>query len=569
MNLRQENTENRQAIFILWIAGIFLFVLRPIEAYDTFWQLQSGRHIWQAGEFIRADTFSLAAQVPRVEHCWLSDLIFYGLYLFGGYPLLSLLKPLTIVLCGGLLWLWNHRRGVEAFILLPVLILCLVASMPSWLVRPQLWTFVFSLLYIHLLFRGRSESVRAWLWLPVIMVPWANLHAACVFGFALIGFFALAELVRILRKEANWPSLAKLSLVGAATVAASFVNPYGYRIPLIFLGNLNLHDVELSTMVGNMEWLPPTFEQIPLFYVVMVLWGVTLLARFKRLDPAEPIFFAAFLYMGLSMVRHTTLAVLLAGYFLPLGVQESIGVLSRPLFFSKGLRWALLSSGMALLFGLIFWDGTRGELGWGLKEKEYPVAATEFLREHRLPGQLYNAYDWGGYLMWRLYPDYLVFVDGRSASLEHFEASNVIDNAWPGWQEMLDQYGIKTVISRTCYYDTGGPVPLVEALGRDARWALVYRDEVGVIFLRRALVDRHQVSVLPSAAVYETMRAEAIRLYDEDRFRDRALLARGRAEANLGRLEAALTSYQDFLARNPDSREALTMLAILGRKLGL
>ena len=308
----------------LWLAALFVFSLRPIESFDTFWQLQSGKYIWQTGQFIYQDTFSLASDLFRLEHCWLHDIFLYITYVTGGYPLLSLLKPLIITLCAGLLLRWALRRGVESAYALPVLTLCLVASADSWLMRPQLWTFLFGLLYLHLLYLGREQGVRAWFWLVPLMLVWANLHAACIFGFALIAAFWVGEFWRAWRGTATWRSLGELTLCSLLTFAAAFVNPYGYRIPVgQLLGHLNQHKVATgdapSGMLGNMEWLPPSFDQVPWFYVVMALWGVTILWRLWRrsMDVAEIAYFLGFSYMGFSQIRHTTLVALLAGYFLP------------------------------------------------------------------------------------------------------------------------------------------------------------------------------------------------------------------------------------------------------------
>ena len=49
-----------------------------VHDFDLFWQLQTGKFIWQSGSFIYQDLFSLAAAAPRWEHCWLHDLIVYG-----------------------------------------------------------------------------------------------------------------------------------------------------------------------------------------------------------------------------------------------------------------------------------------------------------------------------------------------------------------------------------------------------------------------------------------------------------------------------------------------------------
>lgn len=544
------------------LAGLlfFLLALRPIEAFDTFWQLQSGKYIWQTKSFIYTDLFSIAAEVPRIEHCWLSDLIFYGLYTLGGYGLLGLLKPLLVTLCAVLLWRWNRQRGVDSGIVLPVLGLCLLASEPSWLVRPQLWTFVLSLLYLHLLFVGREQGLRAWLWLVPLMALWANLHAACVFGFVLVGLFWLGELIRFLRKEASRASLIQLAAVGLLVVAAAFINPYGYKIPMILFGNINLHDIDNPGQLLNMEWLPPTFAQVPLFYVVMVLWGVVILLRLRRLDPVEAIFYLAFLYMGLSMIRHTTLVALLAGYFLPAGVASAFPSLAQPKL-GPWLRWGTL----AALAGLLMLRSYQGFIGVGLKESEYPSAATEFLLREQLPAHLYNSYDWGGYLMWRLYPDYLVFVDGRSNSLDTFNASSAVDSRRPEWSQLLDDYKINTVMTRTCFYDTGAPLNLIDGLTRHPGWALIYGDDTALIFVRRVepLREYWEGRELSKTRAYATMRAEATRLLAEDDLRTRVHLALGRAALNLGELSEALYHYRRHLAFDPQNREAQNAVKLL------
>jgi hypothetical protein len=554
-------TKNNPGIHPLCVLLLlFLLALRPIEAFDTFWQLQSGKYIWQTKSFIYTDLFSIAAEVPRIEHCWLSDLIFYGLYTLGGYGLLGLLKPLLVTLCAVLLWRWNRQRGVDSGIVLPVLGLCLLASEPSWLVRPQLWTFVLSLLYLHLLFVGREQGLRAWLWLVPLMALWANLHAACVFGFVLIGLFWLGELIRFLRKEASCASLIQLAAVGLLVVAAAFVNPYGYKIPMILFGNINLHAIDNPGQLWNMEWLPPTFAQVPLFYVVMLLWGVVILLRLRRLDPVEAVFYLAFLYMGLSMIRHTTLVALLAGYFLPVGVAAVFPALAQPKL-GPWLRWGTL----AALAGLLMLRSYQGFIGVGLKESEYPIAATEFLLREQLPAPLYNSYDWGGYLMWRLYPDYLVFVDGRSNSLDTFNASSAVDSRRPEWSQLLDDYKINTVMTRTCFYDTGAPLNLIDGLTRHPGWALIYGDATALIFVRRVepLREYWEGRELPVARAYATMRAEATRLLAEDGSRTRVHLALGRAALNLGELPEALHHYRRHLAFDPQNREAQNAVKLL------
>ncbi|WP_157471901.1 hypothetical protein [Desulfuromonas sp. DDH964] len=568
----QEKTVWRWSL--LWVTGLFLLAMRPIEAFDTFWQLQAGKYIWQTGAFLYRDTFSLAADAYRMEHCWLHDLILYGLYSTGGYFLLSLLKPVLIALCGGLLLRWAQQRGGNPLVVLPVLTLCLIGSSDSWLVRPQLWTFLLSILILVFLYRGRERGWRSWLWLPPLMLLWANLHAACIFGFALIGAFWVGECWRAWRGSSSWRTLGQLSVCGVLTFAAAFVNPYGYRIPL---GELLAHFNQLQVltgnapvgMAGNMEWLPPTFAQVPWFYLIMALWGATLLSRLwrRQLEVAELVYFAGFSYMGFSQIRHTTLVALLAGFFLPLAIQELLTGRERTrTWLARPVPWHWLP-GLMLLAALVWGAAGAGRLGLGVRADQYPVAAADFVATNRPAANLYNAYDWGGYLMWRLYPDYLVFIDGRSTSPRHFAASDILDNGWEGWRALLDEYGINTIVTRTCFYDSGGPLPLIDGLVQDRDWSLVFQDGVAVVFVRNDAASRELRSrfAIPSRQAYQTMLEEAGRLQEEGYERPRTWLALGWAAFNLGDGRRALDAYRHFLGIVPTNLEAQSRIALLQR----
>lgn len=567
----------RWLLLSLWGAGVFLLALRPIESFDTFWQLQSGKYIWQTGQFLSRDTFSLAADAFRLEHCWLHDLVLYGLYLTGGYSLLGLLKPLLIAVCAVLLLRASLREGAQPLVAAPVLLLCLAASADSWLVRPQLWTFLGGVLFLVILYRGRRQGWKTWLWLVPLMVVWANLHAACILGFALLAAFWVGELWRVLRGQGRWRDLGLLTGCSSLVFAAAFLNPYGYHIPLDqLLGHLNQVQVQTGSaplgMVGNMEWLPPSFDQVPWFYVVMTLWAVTLAWRLwrRRLEVAELGYFLGFSYMGFSQIRHTTLVALLAGFFLPLAVQSCLGEIPA----LKGLwRWHGVRAwlpGMLLLAVLVGAAAAHGRLGLGLRSDQYPVAAADFVRAQKPPGNLYNAYDWGGYLMWRLFPDYRVYVDGRSDSPVYFAASTRIENGLAGWRQDLAKDQVNTILTRTCFYDTGGPQALIDNLVASPDWTLVHQDQVAVVFVRNlaATLALRERFGLPSRLAYRTMLAEARRLQAEDGARPRSWLAIGRAAFGLGDGPKALQAYQHYLETAPENREARERVAFLQQLLG-
>jgi hypothetical protein len=91
---------------------------------------------------------------------------------------------------------------------------------------------------------------------------------------------------------------------------------------------------------------------------------------------------------------------------------------------------------------------------------------------------LFVYYDWGGYAIWRLYPEYRVFVDGRADLygddlLRQFQDSAQLQ---AGWEQVLDRWGVQAVLM-----PPSGP--LAQGLLLDARWHSAYRDSQAILFL--------------------------------------------------------------------------------------
>ena len=92
---------------------------------------------------------------------------------------------------------------------------------------------------------------------------------------------------------------------------------------------------------------------------------------------------------------------------------------------------------------------------------------------------MFNSYNWGGYLIWHLWPDYLVFVDGRTDLFGDKLLGQYLEVrfARPGFQEVLDEYGVNLVLT-----EAGGFTDNFLAL--DDGWTLAYSDDVAVIYVR-------------------------------------------------------------------------------------
>jgi hypothetical protein len=92
-----------------------------------------------------------------------------------------------------------------------------------------------------------------------------------------------------------------------------------------------------------------------------------------------------------------------------------------------------------------------------------------------------TAYDWGGYFIWKLYPQYPVFIDGRAdvyGDLFMDELASTFYVQGKQWQEPLDSWGIRTVVLPP-------DAPLVMALAQMPSWQVAYADKQAAIVIRK------------------------------------------------------------------------------------
>jgi hypothetical protein len=116
----------------------------------------------------------------------------------------------------------------------------------------------------------------------------------------------------------------------------------------------------------------------------------------------------------------------------------------------------------------------------------YPLGAVNYIKENTLSGSILTEFSWGEYLMWDLYPQCLVSLDGRyeqvyleNISREYFDFLF----ARAGWKQFLEKYPPDMILlpSRLKIHS------LVYA---DQRWQKVYADKGSVLFVKRTQISK-------------------------------------------------------------------------------
>jgi hypothetical protein len=475
----------RQLFSIVLLLAIFIISLRPIADPDFWWHLRTGQLIYETGQIPKSDPFSFtAAGKPWIAHEWLSELIIYALYRLGGFGLLTFVFSSLITIAFLLVYLRSPERPFVAGF---ALLLSALATAPTWGVRPQMISLLLTSLFLYLLDGYQtSRRIGYLLPLPVITLLWVNLHAGFALGLGIIGIYILGEgfefLVQFLAREkpVSTPQLRQtLWLIGtlAACLLAAIVNPNGLKLYLYPFQTLTSPSMQQFIQ----EWFSPDFhlsEWQPLAWMILALMGFGLLSR-KASSPTWIMLTLVFGYAGLISMRNVPLFAIAAAPVL----SEQIGALvqiepGRPLN-GRLLTWlnplalAIVLLAAGLRFGSVVGGQTETE------QTKFPVQAVNWILQNHPAGRLFNSYGWGGYLIWRMYPQYPVYIDGRADLYgDQFIYSYLsLYNAEPGWGDKLAAQNVGIILVEP-------NAPLANALQLSPDWAVAFRDKSSVLYIR-------------------------------------------------------------------------------------
>lgn len=480
-------------VFVV-ILLIFTLAAQPITDPDFWWHLRTGQYIVETRSIPYTDIFS----APRfgsewVTHEWLSEVFIYTVFRTLGYG--GLIAVFSIFITGSF-WLAYQRcrkRGVHLYIAAFAMLLGAVATMPTWGVRPQVFSLLFASVFITFLDQySRREAMPSIWWLVPVMILWVNMHAGFALGLVLIALTIIGLLLDgFLRKDSFapiWRLTKPLAWLLIVCFAVVFLNPNGAR-----LYSYPFETLSSQAMMQYLhEWKSPNFQE-PMFQALALLligtFSVIALSK-KSVRPGELLMLAATAWATLRSGRNVAFFALVAT---PLLAEHSWNWINSqwwsqrfnvPPASKAGTDSKLKLGFNAVLLLLIVTLAILGVRHSAADQstsdaQRFPTAAVDFILAQKPPQPIYNEYIWGGYLIWRLYPDYRVYIDGRadvygdSLVREWLE----IHDGKPAWREALDNHGIRTVLVKQ-------DAALASILRQDNAWQRVFEDEQAVVFVR-------------------------------------------------------------------------------------
>ena len=439
---------------LTWLFGaaLLLSFIQPIANNDLGFHLRTGQAILESGHLPEGDVYSHTAPgAPYVDQEWLTQLLFHAVETspFGTDGVAVLCAAAA---AGTFLLLLRIMPG--PFLLnLAILLLVTPLAQSHFHARPHVLGWLLIAVLLHFQVRGPAWRI------PILLALWANLHASFALGVVLAAFHFLE------RRQFAWL---------AASLLAPLLNPYGWHL-YGFL--LMLKDLPLDMIREFEPYAPLTgYFWVWTAYTGALLAGLALRFRKEGQCPAWEVLPAAGLgILGFTGARYAPVAA-----FCLAPLQSRLWAPWNPAL-TGGLGRAVaagLAAVTVTLATLMACLGGAGRLG--IDAERLPVGATAFLLGSPLEGPLYNAYDYGGYLIWKAWPRFPVFVDGRmdvyrGAPLADYRA---ISRADPGWEAIAARRGVRCFLVDLEH-------PIAPTLCFHPDWEPVYYDHNALVYVRK------------------------------------------------------------------------------------
>lgn len=474
----------------IFLGAIFLFSLNQLKEFDAWFHLKTGEYIVKNFTIPTQDIFSYtAAGRPWVMHSWLAEVIFYLIYLVGGLGGLIIFVALVSAATYYLVVRLALKLGANLYVTLLVLFFPAYMTQELWVPRPQIFSYLFLVLLVFLLESFlANRSRRLAVAIPILFLLWGNIHASVILGLAVLIWYAFFD-------RRLWPSIA-------AAVAVSFLNPNTYKI---FTYSLVIREVVKTLRVE--EWYSILYYidrwGVRVFMAMMFLTATLIFGRFLATQPNKIHYRLAGLFFGIAVLPF--ISIRHVGFF-PLVVVPMAALALSELAWVKNLLEKISDKAKVIVLAatgaLLMAAGALYVPKEAVNDQFLPVKALDFVKAQGIKGPLFNLYNEGGYLIWRLWPEEKVFIDGRSEVYAGEPLQDILKivNLRGDWKRLIDEkYKINYFLLPYRPPLTGLAGNMMRVLTRHG-FKVVYWDDAHVILLRdapqnKAIIEKYAVDL--------------------------------------------------------------------------
>lgn len=468
----------KKSLMYLAIISFFLIViflgLFKIVNFDFGFHLKTGEYIYSNKSIPTHDIFSYIAQGNKwVDAHWLFQLILYVFYTPGGVAGVVFLRILVLIFTFSFLFLNIYRK--EYFpISIVVCIFALFISFQRFLLRAEIFTFLFLAIFFYFMENFSEHPRLSLVIIPLCQAIWANMHGLHILGIFFLLLYLLGDLLQTVIpnylsivpkleiKAKEWKQKGILFCLTCGALLFNANGKEGILYPYKIFFELKAKPTIFSQITELIS--PFTIRNVPfpnpvvVYKIFLVFSVLVLICRLKHFRLAHILPYGAFFYLSILAVRNMALFAIIAT---PVTIRNLYGILDFSLK-KKGinfLRYLPISSIISFcliafsVFVCIFIanNSLYRRLNYlrtfGIGESAYyPAEAVDYLKAKNISGNIFNSSDIGGYLIWKMYPQKQVALDGRWEVYGDF-LENIQRFREPSYfAQLVEKYNIQAMI---------------------------------------------------------------------------------------------------------------------------
>jgi tetratricopeptide (TPR) repeat protein len=571
---------------IICLTALIYFQQGDFTSLDLGRHLKNGQIVWQEPGVLFKNFYSYTdTNFPFINHHWLSGVIFWWLYLIGGFKILTVLNIILGILTALIVFKLTVKKSnfwLSSILILPVILL--LSERVD--IRPEMFSYVFIVLTYYLLEDFReTNNTKKLIWLVPMFLFWVNLHIYFFIGLFFIGLAMLEQLILHYKDFFKVESGKKFFYIALASAAACLFNPNfikGLTYPFNIMKKYGYDIVEnkspfyLETLTINYN-----ITIFKIFLGLLVLSFILSIIIKRKIHPVKSSQAGAKLFNGVNFYNLALAVVFSVFACLYIRNLPLFGLIILPVMAQNYFQAAryfkekpvkmeiIILASVFMIYGLVLSlivgdnSGEKKFLNknFGLGMSQGSLGSIKFYQTNNLRGPIFNNYDLGGALIFWLYPGERVFVDNRpeAYSVEFFgQIYKPMQEDEAKWKELSARFNINLI-----YFSHTDGTPwarkFLAARLHDDNWPLIYFDDYTVIMItdgdnNKFLIEKNKIN--NDKFVF---RLEELLKSANDK--ERVYLAE--LAVLYGRADLAENIYQIILAKRPDDGKILASLGFL------
>jgi len=493
------------AVLILFLFFSISFLQIHVYNYDFWWHLATGKYIVENKSLPQNDPFSYTSHETTSQRKsiilkgnWLAEVIFYKVYMFLDLKGIIIIRSLLLLLFLFFVFLSIKKQGASDLVALILIagVFILVKSFPGE--RPQLFTFVVFSSIFYLIEDFRLRRSKKIFFIPVLILVLSNMHPGYIVCIFLISLYLSGEgVLYVLKKDFSNEGFRALFIVWILTIMFALLNPNGLSAfrEIFFIGK---HTEGIVEFMPTFYIYTNKFKPIDYSYIIFLVFSLLSVRYFRKIGLVHMLVLIVFTVMSFVSIRYVIFYMCVAA---PILAKIIINLRDERIF-ERFLRILKPREGflylIACIIGIFFILNSipalaryefRADTSFST-----PKGAADFLENLQIKGNMFNEYGFGGYLIWRLYPNKKVFIDGRSLEPDVYDEYRIVASASieqnQSWEDTMRRYNISYIFMPPLM-PRGEVYPLVEELFEREDWTLIYNDQLSLIFLRNNSGNQH------------------------------------------------------------------------------